>query len=119
MPRAPRPFSLRLLGARRPVTIIRNVKVDVFTDPTPGAGQRVDIFAGNACGILVADVNPPGVGVTLWPFDPGVAIPAGSSLSVNVAGAVQAEVYADGYTVPAAAVPATLPAHTTGVQRQH
>jgi hypothetical protein len=87
--------------------IVKRVLLDVFNDPSPGSGQRVDIFKGTNCNTVVADVNPPTVGATVIPFDPGLGIPAGSGLSVNIAGSVQAETYTTGYWVGASAVPAS------------
>jgi hypothetical protein len=86
--------------------VIREVKVDVYNDPTPGTGQTLEIFQGASCVTLIANLNPNSVGQVVVPFDPGVAVPAGSSLSAQATGSVRAETYTDGYLVPSSQVPA-------------
>jgi hypothetical protein len=86
--------------------IVREIRVDVFNDPSPGPSQNVQLFAGTACNKFIGDVNPATVGHTVVPFDPGIGIPAGSGLSAAVDGAVQAEAYTDGYLVASSLVPA-------------
>ena len=98
--------------------IVTQVVADVFTNPTPGGGQRIDVFSDSACSNLILDVNPGGIGAYGYPLQPGVAIPAGSSLSANVAGAVQTEIYTYGYTVPSSEVPATSPASGASAKDQ-
>jgi hypothetical protein len=98
--------------------IIRSIQVDVFNDPTPGEGQHMHVYADATCSTPVADVNPPGIGVTVLPFDRGVAIRAGSGMSASVGGKVGAEIFVDGYTVPASAVPAAAHVHVKGAQKQ-
>jgi hypothetical protein len=87
--------------------IVREVRVDVFNDPSPGPSQTVSIFAGLGCNTIVGDVNPPTVGQTVVPFDPGIGVPAASGLSAFASGSVQAETYTDGYSVPSSQVPAS------------
>jgi hypothetical protein len=88
--------------------VLREVRIDVFSVTSTGAGQNVLIYTGVNCdGFLVGDVNPATVGETVLPFDPGLGIKAGSGLSGFADGTVQAEAYTDGYSVPSAAVPAT------------
>jgi len=87
--------------------IVRDVRVDVYGDPTPGSGNTISFYTGTGCASIVADVNPPGVGETVLPFDPGLAIPQGQGLYATTGGNVEAETYADGYTVPATQVPAS------------
>jgi hypothetical protein len=86
--------------------IIRDVRIDVFQDPSPGISQLVALYDDTTCSDLVADVNPPTVGETVLPFDPGLGIAAGSALSMVTNGSVAAEVYTDGYSVPSNQVPA-------------
>jgi hypothetical protein len=90
--------------------IVRDMRINVYQDPIPGPGQYVSVYADTVCANLVGDVNAGTVGETVLPFDPGLGIPAGSGLSVVVGGSVGAEVYTDGYAVPANQVPAALPA---------
>jgi hypothetical protein len=86
--------------------VVRQVRIDVFLDPTPGANQDIELFQGGSCVTLIGDVNPSSVGQIVVPFDPGVGVPSGSSLSALVTGSVKAETYTDGYLVPSAQVPA-------------
>jgi hypothetical protein len=86
--------------------IVRQVRFDIFANPSPGVGQTVHIYEDPNCLTLVADVNPSGLGEVIVPFDPGLGIPAGSSLSTDATGSVKAEAYMDGYLVPSAQVPA-------------
>lgn len=86
--------------------IVTDVKIDVFSDPSPGPDQYVRVFSDPSCQTAVADVNPSGVGQTLVPFEPGVGIAAGSQLSAIVSGSVEAEAYTDGYAVAQSVVPA-------------
>src|SRR5579875_1806125 len=80
--------------------IVSNVLVNVLDDPSPGAGQ-VLIWPNASCGgAPAAVVNPPSVGETTLPFDPGVDIPAGSQLSAQVVGSVEADINVNGYSVP-------------------
>lgn len=83
--------------------IVTEVEVDAFADPSPGSGQAVGIWVG--CANEVADVNPPTVGPYVVTFTPGLTVPAGSSLGIDVRGGVQAEAYAFGYSVSASSVP--------------
>jgi hypothetical protein len=86
--------------------VVRDVRVDVFSDASPGPDQDLVIFGDSTCTTQVADVNPATVGETVLPFDPGLGIPANSGLSARATGSVQAEAYTDAYSVPSASVPA-------------
>lgn len=86
--------------------IIREVRVDVWKDPSPGQGQYVGIYANASCTLPdVSEVNPATIGQTIVPFDPGLAVPSGSGLSVLVGGSVGAAVYVDGYRVDSSVAP--------------
>src|SRR5262245_36370971 len=88
--------------------VVRQVRVDTYADPTPGPGHAVVIVVGSSCVTgVVGDVNPATVGQDIMTFDPGLGVPAGSHLLAFVTGALQAEIYTDGYLVPAKQVPAT------------
>lgn len=90
--------------------IVSNVLINVSDDPSPGAGQEVLIWPNASCdGAPAAVVNPPSVGETTVPFDPGFGIPAGSQLSAQVVGSVEADVNVNGYSVPSSQVPSTGP----------
>jgi hypothetical protein len=92
--------------------VITTVHVDTFADPTPGAGQAVDLQlgTGTTCsgfvGTYFQTVNPGGMGETDIPLAPGLGIPAGDSLCASEFGSVKADVSVSGYTVPAGTVPA-------------
>jgi hypothetical protein len=100
--------------------IVRDVRVDVYQDPSPGVGQLIAIYSDSTCSTLVGDVNPSTVGETVLPFDPGLGIAASSSLSIVAQGSVAAEVYTDGYSVPPGQVPAlaTAPNQTRPPQQR-
>jgi hypothetical protein len=98
--------------------VLKEIEVDVFADPSPGDAQTVEVFNGPNCTNLIADVNPPGIGVTDLPFDPGVGVAAGSELSVLASGSVQAEAYAFGYAVSASAVPKSSTSGTAQLPQQ-
>jgi hypothetical protein len=87
--------------------IVREVRVDVFADPSPGPDEDLTIYRDSTCTSQVADVNPATVGETVLPFDPGLGIPANSGISARATGSVEAEAYVDAYSVSASSVPAT------------
>jgi hypothetical protein len=87
--------------------IVREVRVDVFGDPSPGPDQDLTIYRDNTCTSQVADVNPGTLGETVLPFDPGLGIPANSGISARATGAVEAEAYVDAYSVSSGSVPTT------------
>jgi hypothetical protein len=100
--------------------VLTQALVDVFADPSPGPSQNIELFKGPSCGgDVFADVNPPTVGVTVLPLDPGIGVPSGSAVSTFASGSVEAELYLFGYAVSSASVPASAPAETTGVPRQN
>lgn len=86
--------------------IIRQVRINVYVNPNPGSGQSVLIYPNSICGSgLVGDINPPTIGLFTSTFDPGVAIPNGSVLSVFIGGSLTADVFVDGYKVDASVAP--------------
>jgi hypothetical protein len=85
--------------------VIRQIRVNVTADPTPGAADAVVLFTGSTCTTQVARVNPPGLGLTVIPFDPGLAFKAPTRLFVSASGGLEADVTADGYLVPATELP--------------
>jgi hypothetical protein len=87
--------------------VVREVRVDVFGDPSPGPDENLVIFNDSTCTNQVADVNPATVGETVLPFDPGLGIRANSGISARATGSVEAEAYVDAYSVPSASVPST------------
>lgn len=97
--------SVVLTPPRGKAMIVRQVRINVFQDPSPGENQVVNIFTGIDCNSFVGAVNPPAAGETILPFDPGLGIPAKSALSAETGGSVEAEVFADGYSVPSSQVP--------------
>ena len=87
--------------------IVHEVRIDAYADPSPGESQNVVMYAGTDCtGAIIGDVNPPSLGATTVPFDPGLAVPSGSGLSANINGNVAVEVYVDGYSVASSVAPA-------------
>jgi hypothetical protein len=98
--------------------VVREARVDVFGDPTPGPDQDITIYSDTTCTKQVADVNPGTVGETVLPFDPGLGIPANSGLSARATGAAEAEVYTDAYSVPSGSVPAIAATPSKGQPQQ-
>jgi hypothetical protein len=89
--------------------IVTSIHVDTIADPTPSTTARVgfDVMDAN-CNTptaVVDDINPATLGVTVLPFEPGLAISSGKALCALEQGSVHAEVFVFGYTVPAGAVP--------------
>jgi hypothetical protein len=85
--------------------IVRQIRVDVYSNPAPGTGTEFAIYRGPNCSIghQVAGLIPPNTASFVIPFDPGLAMPHGTSLSaigVNVSG----RFYVDGYYVVSADV---------------
>ena len=86
--------------------VIQQIRVNTFVNPTPNSGNWVAVWLGANCvGTVVATLNPSTLGVTTIPLGPGFAIPQGQVLSTKTFNSVQAEVYADGFSLPAAQVP--------------
>lgn len=86
--------------------IVRQVRVNVLLDPSPGAGDGVTVYLGTTCsGANVGDINPPTLGLTTMMLDPGVAVPEGSGLSALALGNVEMNLQVDGYTVAPSVAP--------------
>jgi hypothetical protein len=89
--------------------IVTQVRIDTYSDPFPGIGQNVVLDTGPRCQHgLNADVNPPGVGLTVLPFTPGLGIPDGGELDAQEFGSLHVEIYVDGFTVQPGNVPRSL-----------
>jgi hypothetical protein len=80
--------------------VLTQITVDAWADPTPGAFNGAAIYTGTGCNRLIADWNPPTIGSFVFPFSPGIVVPAGHSLAAYVNGGVRAEVFGDGYLIP-------------------
>ena len=92
--------------------VVKSIHLDTYSVPSPGQSSYIGIYTGTSCNSLLMFVNPATLGLTSIPLDgAGVGVPAGQALWAwgNSAGA---EVYAMGYTVPSAQVPATAAAAT-------
>ena len=93
--------------------VITSLAIDTYLDAAPGAFDYLEFFISHAnatCGLSAGDVdvlNPATIGETVVPFQPGIVVPAGRSLCVvdGDAAHLQADVFAYGYIVPAAAAP--------------
>jgi hypothetical protein len=85
--------------------VIRQIRVNVTADPTPGPADTVVVFTGSTCSTQVARVNPAALGLTVIPLDPGLVFKAPTKLFVSASGGLEADVTADGYRVPATEVP--------------
>ena len=85
-------------------TIVTQVTIDVFV-----LGNEIGMSTGASCAGLLLDWNPTAVGAQVFPFGPGIVVPAGKSLYAVTYGGTNSEIYGYGYTVPVADAPATTP----------
>jgi hypothetical protein len=99
--------------------IVRDVRVNVFQDPSPGTSQYVAFVVGpadtNCSGGGAGEINPPTIGQTVMPFDPGLGVPAGYALSAVASGSVNAQTWVDGFVVPPSSVPSTGISRPSGI----
>jgi hypothetical protein len=108
--------------------IIQQVRVNTYQNPSPGVGQVIILYSSTNCtGPIRGTVNPPTIGLNSVTFGPGLNIPQGQALSVRIGGSIAAEIYTDGFSLPAALVPAlseiaesgaTISKQTQVLQRQ-
>jgi hypothetical protein len=101
----------------RKALVVTSVFVDIYRASATGAGADVVVFVSHGdatCaapvmtnGVTAIDENPAGVGMTVYPFDPGLIVRAGRALCArNLDPAdLSGEVMANGYMIPAAAAP--------------
>jgi hypothetical protein len=104
--------------------IVTTVHVDVFEDPSPGAGQWVELTeetgstcTGSAVGAFYHRINPGSVGEIDESFDPGLVVAKGDALCAEDYGSVDTEVDVSGYTVSSADAP-TGAAHHLAIPEQ-
>jgi hypothetical protein len=83
--------------------ILTQVTMDAYTTTSNATGLSTDA----ACHNLLTDWNPATIGAMVFPFGPGVVIPAGKSLYGFAD--VSVEVYGYGYLVPVATAPNLTP----------
>jgi hypothetical protein len=103
----PMPLAIPPAGT---ALIVTSIHMDTYDDPAPGVGHNVifrvqDTHCTTRTSI-VDDVTPGGVGMTVLPFETGLAVPADNALCAEQNGSEKADVYVFGYTVPASTVPA-------------
>jgi hypothetical protein len=88
--------------------VVKQFNIDVVS--AQNAGPIAQIFVGPTCtGRLVQEVALPQRGLVTVPMGAGLAVPAGTPITVAV-GSAFASVNAFGYTVQSSAVPATAAA---------
>jgi hypothetical protein len=95
--------------------VVKTIQVDTTFDPAPAPGEVTVFFVGaSSCsggriGTSAPTVTPAGLGATVLPFDPGLAVPAGDALCGesldNQATGVAFTVNVYGIIEPSAAVP--------------
>ena len=87
--------------------IVTEIEIDTYQLATTPGNSAVAVYHGAGCiganGFL--QVNPPSLGLTTAPMDPGYAIPKGGSLSFLGADGTAANIDILGYKVPAKDVP--------------
>lgn len=90
--------------------VITSVRVNVFANPSPGAGNGVYFYLGDPqCrSEKIATVNPATLGVQQLSFAPGLPVAKGDGLYAQAGGAVDADVFVSGYTVSGGSVPDTV-----------
>jgi hypothetical protein len=94
--------------------VVTSLAIDTYMDTTPGGLDFLELYISHAnatCGLHAVDIdvlNPATIGQTVVPFQPGLVVPAGRALCVLDGDAthLQADVFAYGYLIPAAAAPA-------------
>jgi len=93
--------------------IVQQIRLNVFQ--AAASGDRALIYANPTCADsgIISIVNEPAIGQLTVPLAAGAAIPAGSAVSLIVAGTFQIEAFIDGYVVPASQVPAAAATVTT------
>ncbi len=86
--------------------VIRQVRYNVHARQAPSDLDGLWIYGSAGClgDNLLFEVSVDRLGPGVITFDPGVGLPAGSSLYATRGGGVFATVYADGYEVPKDAV---------------
>ena len=93
--------------------ILKQATFDVYSDSTPGT-STFTVYAGAGCsGPIIVTVRPTGNGLVQIPFDPGFALPAGTTISVASNG-VSAQSFLLGYTTPTSAVPSITQTSPSG-----
>jgi hypothetical protein len=86
--------------------IVKSIIVDAYAVPASGDGRAIYFYRGGGCDSSLGAVNPASVGVIPISYEPGIAIPAGSSLWTISLNGVSGEITVTGYLVPASWAPA-------------
>ncbi len=91
--------------------VVTTIHIDVYSDPSPGAGQYVVFVvetgttcSGSMVGTFHPSINPGAIGPIDVPLEPGLGIPAGDALCGISGGSVGAVASVSGYTVPSSSV---------------
>jgi hypothetical protein len=86
--------------------VIKSLFLNTYSNPSPGQAQNVQFYIGPTSGAplapIVAQINPPGLGLATANVEPGITIPSGSSLFADGNGSVQGLVFGFGYIVSSA-----------------
>ena len=95
--------------------IIKRIRYNVTSVPSPGVGTYVITYVGTGCTNYVDSINPAGIGQTTSEFEPGLAIPKGQGLYATGIG-LSSELWLSGYVVGGGVVPggSTAPARQDG-----
>jgi hypothetical protein len=76
--------------------VLTTVNIALYSNPSPGFGNRLRISTGTNCGgIDVAEAIPPGKDHITLPFDPGLV--SSNGFSIYTSGNLQGTVTATGY----------------------
>jgi hypothetical protein len=96
--------------------VLKEATVDVWDDPSPGAGQDVELFTTKTCSgsSVIFDVNPGSVGAYQYAFEPGFGVAPGHSLYATAFGSIGAETYLNGFYVNPKAIHVNTPHAVAG-----
>lgn len=90
--------------------VIESLSLNTYSNPTPGQAQNVQFYIGptnhGPLAPIVAQINPPGLGLDTVNVESGIIVPSGSSLYADGNGSVQGLVFGFGYIVAAGNGPA-------------
>jgi hypothetical protein len=90
--------------------VIKSLFLNTYSNPSPGQAQNVQFYIGptgsGPLAPIVAEINPPGLGLDSANVESGIIVPATSSLYADGNGSVQGLVYGFGYIVASSSGPA-------------
>jgi hypothetical protein len=109
--------ALFTVPANRAV-VVGSLILNAFDVRASGPGNFIQVGHGATCGNgpAFARYNPSAVDARDFVFNPGIAIPAGEIIWLNISPTISGDAYVNGYFVPAAWVPAPTASRSAGSQ---